>query len=277
MSDTRIDEIADGIYRLSTFVPDVGPTGFTFNQFLIATTSRCCSTPGIRMLFPLGQRRGRAPSRRSKHSAGSPSATSRPTSAVRSTSSWPPRPARGRARRRSACMVSLNDMADRPPVPLDDRVRSSSSASTVCGTSTHPTSPTDGKPGAVRGDDQARSCAATSSPSSATDPRSRSTTCSTLRRRPRTSSAPPASRPPPRRRSAPSPTSTRRRSPSCTAPRAPATAGSSSGPGRRLRPPTPQLDDCARVTTPERPAVDTIPPPTGGRMCFSSVGERVER
>ena len=33
--DTRISEIADGIYRLSTFVRDVGPTGFMFNQFLI--------------------------------------------------------------------------------------------------------------------------------------------------------------------------------------------------------------------------------------------------
>jgi hypothetical protein len=32
MSDTLIDEIADGIYRLSTFVADVGPTGFTFNN-----------------------------------------------------------------------------------------------------------------------------------------------------------------------------------------------------------------------------------------------------
>ena len=31
----RIDEIADRIYRLSTFVPDIGPTGFTFNQYLI--------------------------------------------------------------------------------------------------------------------------------------------------------------------------------------------------------------------------------------------------
>ena len=47
MTNTVIDEIADGIYRLSTFVPDVGPTGFTFNQFLIDDSSnRCCSTPG---------------------------------------------------------------------------------------------------------------------------------------------------------------------------------------------------------------------------------------
>jgi hypothetical protein len=30
--DTRIDEVADRIFRFSTFVPDIGPTGFTFNQ-----------------------------------------------------------------------------------------------------------------------------------------------------------------------------------------------------------------------------------------------------
>ena len=30
---TEITEIADRIYRLSTFVPQVGPTRFTFNQF----------------------------------------------------------------------------------------------------------------------------------------------------------------------------------------------------------------------------------------------------
>ncbi len=35
--ETRITEIADRIYRLSTFVPDIAPpAGFTFNQFLIA-------------------------------------------------------------------------------------------------------------------------------------------------------------------------------------------------------------------------------------------------
>jgi len=33
--ETQIDEIAERIYRLSTFVPNIGPTGFTFNQFLI--------------------------------------------------------------------------------------------------------------------------------------------------------------------------------------------------------------------------------------------------
>ena len=34
--ETKISEVADGIYRLSTYVPDIAPpAGFTFNQFLI--------------------------------------------------------------------------------------------------------------------------------------------------------------------------------------------------------------------------------------------------
>ena len=33
---TRIDEIAAGIYRLSVYVPDIAPpVGFTFNHFLV--------------------------------------------------------------------------------------------------------------------------------------------------------------------------------------------------------------------------------------------------
>ena len=27
-----LDEIADGVYRISTFIPTVGPDGFTFNR-----------------------------------------------------------------------------------------------------------------------------------------------------------------------------------------------------------------------------------------------------
>ncbi|CAB4541233.1 unannotated protein [freshwater metagenome] len=48
---TTIDEIADGIYRISTFVPDVGPTGFTFNQFLIAADGPLLFHTGQLMLF----------------------------------------------------------------------------------------------------------------------------------------------------------------------------------------------------------------------------------
>ena len=48
---TRIDEIADGIHRISTFVPAVGPDGFTFNQFLIRAEQPLLFHTGPRALF----------------------------------------------------------------------------------------------------------------------------------------------------------------------------------------------------------------------------------
>jgi flavorubredoxin len=50
---TRVDQIADRIYRLSTFVPDVGPTGFTFNQFLVEAEDPLLYHTGMHGLFPL--------------------------------------------------------------------------------------------------------------------------------------------------------------------------------------------------------------------------------
>ena len=51
--ETDVDEIADGIYRFSTFVPDVGPTGFTFNQFLVDDDEPLLFHTGQRGMFPL--------------------------------------------------------------------------------------------------------------------------------------------------------------------------------------------------------------------------------
>jgi flavorubredoxin len=51
--ETRINEIADGIYRLSTFFPDVPPSGFTFNQFLIKGDEPLLFHCGMRGIFPL--------------------------------------------------------------------------------------------------------------------------------------------------------------------------------------------------------------------------------
>ena len=50
---TEVSEIADRIYRLSTFVNAVGPTGFTFNQFLIDADEPLLFHYGQRSLFPL--------------------------------------------------------------------------------------------------------------------------------------------------------------------------------------------------------------------------------
>ena len=50
---TEVSEIAERIYRLSTFVNAVGPTGFTFNQFLIDADEPLLFHYGQRSLFPL--------------------------------------------------------------------------------------------------------------------------------------------------------------------------------------------------------------------------------
>ncbi len=50
---TNVTEIADKIYRLSTFVPQIGPNGFTFNQFLIDADEPLLFHYGHRAMFPL--------------------------------------------------------------------------------------------------------------------------------------------------------------------------------------------------------------------------------
>lgn len=117
MTNTLIDEIADGIYRLSTFVPDVGPTGFTFNQFLIDDDEPLLFHTGHRMLF---------------ESVSEAIATVVPVDALRwitfghveadecgSMNQFLAAAPRAEiAHGLLGCMVSLNDLADRPPVPL---------------------------------------------------------------------------------------------------------------------------------------------------------------
>jgi len=51
--NTTIDEINDGIFRISTWIPDVTPVGFTFNQFLVAGDEPLLFHTGARGLFPL--------------------------------------------------------------------------------------------------------------------------------------------------------------------------------------------------------------------------------
>jgi len=55
-SKTRVDEIATGIYRISTPVPPAAmPGGFTFNQYLITDDDPLLYHTGPRKLFPLVQ------------------------------------------------------------------------------------------------------------------------------------------------------------------------------------------------------------------------------
>jgi hypothetical protein len=79
--ETNIDEIADGVFRFSTWIPGITEHGFTFNQFLLTGEQPVLFHCGMRQLFPLvswaiGKVIG------SNGCAGSPSPTSRPTSAV---------------------------------------------------------------------------------------------------------------------------------------------------------------------------------------------------
>jgi flavorubredoxin len=48
-----VDQITDRIYRISTFVPEIGPTGFTFNQFLVDADEPLLYHTGMRGLFPV--------------------------------------------------------------------------------------------------------------------------------------------------------------------------------------------------------------------------------
>jgi flavorubredoxin len=118
--DIRIDEIADGIYRLSTFVPEIGPTGFTFNQYLIDDEQPLIFHTGQRAMFPM---------------VAEAIATITPLERLRwitfghleadesgsMNEMLAAAPNAEVAHGVLGCMVSLNDLADRPPVPLNDR------------------------------------------------------------------------------------------------------------------------------------------------------------
>lgn len=113
--ETKIDEIADGIYRLSTLVSDIAPpAGFTFNVFLVLGDEPLLFHAGLRRMFPLFH-----------------SALSRliPPQKLRwvtfghyeadecgAMNEWlAVAPGAEVAQGQIGCLVSLNDMADRPP------------------------------------------------------------------------------------------------------------------------------------------------------------------
>jgi flavorubredoxin len=51
--DTTVDEIGAGIFRLSTWIPDITEHGFTMNQFLLTGDEPFLFHCGHRQLFPL--------------------------------------------------------------------------------------------------------------------------------------------------------------------------------------------------------------------------------
>jgi len=52
-TQSNVDEIVDGIYRISTWIPGVTADGFTFNQFLVVADEPLLFHTGPRGMFPL--------------------------------------------------------------------------------------------------------------------------------------------------------------------------------------------------------------------------------
>lgn len=114
-----VDEVADGIFRISTWVPEVSETGFTFNQFLVTGHEPLLFHTGMRALFPL---------------IAEAVAHVIPVESLRwisfghveadesgATNMWlDAAPASGVVFGALGCDISLNDMCDRPPRPLAD-------------------------------------------------------------------------------------------------------------------------------------------------------------
>jgi flavorubredoxin len=118
--EPKLDEIADGIYRISTYVPEVAPpAGFTFNQFLVVGDEPLLFHTGPRAMFPL---------------VAEAVAKVVPVESLRwitfghvesdecgSMNMWlAAAPNAEVAHGALGCDVSLNDMCDRPPRALAD-------------------------------------------------------------------------------------------------------------------------------------------------------------
>ena len=118
---TRLDEIADGIFRISTFVPEIAPpAGFAFNQFLIMGDDPLLFHTGHRALFPAVRdavARLIAPDRLRWISFGHVEADECGGMNLWLAAAPDARIAHGA----TACDVSLQDLADRPPRTLADR------------------------------------------------------------------------------------------------------------------------------------------------------------
>lgn len=116
---TKVDEIAPDIYRLSTLVPGIGPTGFTFNQFLVVDEEPLLFHTGHRSMFrsvqeaietimPIDRLRWITFGHVESDECGAMNEflAAAPRAQV--------------AHGATGCMVSIAEMADRPPRPLAD-------------------------------------------------------------------------------------------------------------------------------------------------------------
>lgn len=115
---TRIDEIADGVYRIST-PSDIVPGGFTFNQFLIDDEDPLLFHTGLRGMFPrVKEAIGRVLPVEKLRYVGFSHVEADECGSLNPFLAVAPRavPLCGRV----AAMVSVNDLADRPPRTMAD-------------------------------------------------------------------------------------------------------------------------------------------------------------
>ncbi len=114
--NTEVDEIADGIYRLSTFIPDAG---MAFNQILVDADQPFLFHTGMRGIFPLvadAVARVMPLERLRWISFGHVEADE-----CGAMNHWLAVAPRAEVTFGAlGCMVSVNDLADRPPRSLND-------------------------------------------------------------------------------------------------------------------------------------------------------------
>ena len=117
---TKADEIADGIYRLSVHVTEIAPpAGFTFNHFLIRADEPMLFHCGLRGMFPtLSEAVARLLPIDKLRFIGFGHVEADECGAMNSWLAAAPRAQVVHGA--TACMVSINDLADRAPRTLTD-------------------------------------------------------------------------------------------------------------------------------------------------------------
>jgi flavorubredoxin len=116
---TNIHEIADGVYRLSTCVQEVGPGGFTFNQYLITGDEPMLFHTGGRQMFPLvSEAVGKIIDATTLSAISFGHVESDECGSMNDWLALAPQSKV--VFNPLGCMVSLNDLCDRPPEPIVD-------------------------------------------------------------------------------------------------------------------------------------------------------------
>ena len=120
-SSTRVDEIVDGVFKISTPVPpSVVPGGFTFNQYLIRDAEPLLFHTGPRKLFPaVREAIGRVIRLETLRYISFSHVEADECGSLNELLAVAPNavPLCGRI----AALVSINDLADRPPKVLADQ------------------------------------------------------------------------------------------------------------------------------------------------------------